>query len=281
MAKRKQKPPGQCIFCESTGVTKEHIWSDWLGELIPRRESHDQGTAAFDFDRRTKEFRLQQPMSFEKKRGCLSQRKVRKVCLNCNNGWMSRAVDTAKPVVEKLTRGIRCTCSMYDFANLIPWLAITTITQEFISTPDAIYIPIKDRKTVMDTKFPPLDWTIWIGYYGGQAWNVMGHTHYTAKLKDHEWAKVTDCYIQMGTFSVRNLFVHAVTATLPGVVAEYRQFVRDANWNLFQIWPPKSGRMSWPRFPILDGELKEIVTGFGRERLGLAVDFNPRHQHRV
>jgi len=51
MAKRNQQPQGKCIVCNRTGMSKEHIWSKWLGGLIPPREMHRQGLEAFTFDR--------------------------------------------------------------------------------------------------------------------------------------------------------------------------------------------------------------------------------------
>src|SRR6266566_295420 len=30
------KPQGRCIFCGRTGLTKEHIWADWLKKFIPK-----------------------------------------------------------------------------------------------------------------------------------------------------------------------------------------------------------------------------------------------------
>jgi hypothetical protein len=259
-------------------MSKEHIWSKWLGELIPPAKAHAQSAEAFNFDRVTNTFTVTHPTSLEKKRGCLSQRKVRKVCEKCNNGWMSRAVDAAKPVARPLILGRPSSCDESDLCKLTTWLAITSIMQEFISTPDAIFIPAEDRKTLMDKKLPPADWTIWLGYYGGELWRPMGHTHFTAKLED----KISkdagiephrpDCYIQIATFTIRNLLVHVYTATTLGLVSEYRQFVRDQNWNLFQIWPPNESPMAWPQTPILEPELGAIVTRFSAVRLGLTVD---------
>ena len=33
---RRRKPPGRCIFCGKVGLTKEHMWADWLRSYIPR-----------------------------------------------------------------------------------------------------------------------------------------------------------------------------------------------------------------------------------------------------
>jgi len=40
--KRLVKPHGRCIFCGGTGLSKEHIWSDWLSGLIPRNDEHGE-----------------------------------------------------------------------------------------------------------------------------------------------------------------------------------------------------------------------------------------------
>jgi hypothetical protein len=44
MAKRQNlKGPGKCLFCGGGAVpgnpmSKEHVWSDWIGDIIPRAE---------------------------------------------------------------------------------------------------------------------------------------------------------------------------------------------------------------------------------------------------
>ena len=29
------KPPGTCIFCGRTGVSKEHLWANWMRDHLP------------------------------------------------------------------------------------------------------------------------------------------------------------------------------------------------------------------------------------------------------
>jgi len=100
----------------------------------------------------------------------------------------------------------------------------------------------------------------------------MGHVHNTIKLEDKVskdagvYPHIPDCYVQIATYTLRNLLVHAFTATLPGVVAEYREFVRNENWNLFQLWPISDAQLTWPRFLVFDPELDLILTKFSRVR---------------
>jgi hypothetical protein len=197
---------------------------------------------------------------------------------------MSRAVEQAKPIASKLIKGDRSNCNAAELCKLTTWLAITTVMQEFVGE---VYIPPEDRTTLMENGKPPLHWTMWIGYYGGRLWRPMAHTHYTVKLEDKVSKEagaevhVPDCYVQMATFTIRNLLFHAFTATATGLVAEYRQFVRDRNWNLFQLWPVVESQLIWPRFPVLDGELKSIVTEFSRSRWNHAADLGFGRQHGI
>jgi hypothetical protein len=199
---------------------------------------------------------------------------------------MSRAVEAAKPVASQLIQGLRHNCSEIELRNLTTWLAITTVMQEFTVT-GTVYIPPEDRVILMETQAPPEHWSMWIGYYGGESWYPMGHTHNTVKLEDRVSEKtgtkvhIPDCYLQITTFTMRNLLVHVFTATELGLVAEYRKFVRDQNWNLVQLWPTVTSELIWPRFPILDGELSLIVTEFSRTRWSHTASLGFRRQHGI
>src|SRR5947208_778698 len=42
------KPPGKCIFCGGRGLTKEHMWADWLRPYIPREmQEHRSASSIF------------------------------------------------------------------------------------------------------------------------------------------------------------------------------------------------------------------------------------------
>ena len=265
--KRRTQEVRRCIFCGATGLSKEHIWSDWLKTLIARRKEHTQDKAKFDFDNTTKTFGTLEPLVSKKVQGCPTQKKVRVVCEKCNNGWMSRAVEDAKPIASKLILGERCQYNEDDLRKLTIWLAITTVMQDFIGDS---HISPEDRVILMNTSEPPPDWTMWIGYYGGRRWYPFNHTHYAIKLEDRASKKTgigphtPECYVQIATFTLRSLLFHAFTATTPSVVATYRKFISDRNFNLFQLWPSTGNRLTWHRFPILDGELELIVNQFSR-----------------
>ncbi len=270
MGKRKPKPPGTCIFCGRTGLSKEHIWSDWLKELIPRNTTHGEWSEGFEYDFEEKKFTGMRPLMEMTRQGCMTQCKIRNVCeAHCNNGWMGRAVEAAKPIASNLITGQMCKVDEGGVRSLATWLAITTVMQEFTVT-RTVMIPPEDRAELMHSNAPPEHWSMWIGYYGGEDWTPMGHLHVPVTLSkrvsenDGTESYVPNCDLQITSFAIRHLLTHVFTATNVGMVNKYREFIRDQNWNLVQIWPIIPSIISWPRFPILDGELRLIAHEFAR-----------------
>jgi hypothetical protein len=72
-------PRGVCVFCGFTGkLTNEHVWPDWLARFVieetraPWVKVNNQGIE-----------RIWDAPMFHLK--------VRRVCAECNNGWMDEA----------------------------------------------------------------------------------------------------------------------------------------------------------------------------------------------
>ena len=107
-----KRPPflhgqNRCIFCDHTGMSKEHIWPDWMEELFPRSDSdqHNQFRARFRLDPSGETIVTQ---STKTRPGHASTKHVRKVCNICNNGWMSEMEKRTKPLLLALARGEPC-----------------------------------------------------------------------------------------------------------------------------------------------------------------------------
>lgn len=286
MPKRKQKPPGTCIFCGRTGMSKEHVWSDWLKALIPDISNHADQSEWFEFDSETNEFRPK-PVVRKDHQGSLAQRTVRKVCKDhCNSGWMADAVEAAKPIAAKLIQGAACYIDNDDRTKLATWLAISIIMQEFMGSP-AIMIPREDRVSLMENNVPPETWRIWIGYYGGSKWHPIGHQRNNLsgsmgiELQNGTEIDVPDFKARISTYALRRLLTHAFIATDSNVVGFYSERVRARGFNIVQLWPINSSRIMWPRFPILDNELIDITLGIKFLSDGIQPSIGPHTQHRI
>lgn len=84
------KPPGRCIYCGGLGLSKEHIFADWLRDYIPRDATEHSMAVTIQWPHMA-DTRL------ESKTGDTHARRIRKVCVACNGGWMSELQQAAKP----------------------------------------------------------------------------------------------------------------------------------------------------------------------------------------
>ena len=165
-----------------TGLSKEHIWSDWLSRLIPPNNAHGQYWGSMHRDSGTGNIEWTELPGSATREGSVLQRKVRNVCKRCNNGWMSRVVDRAKSHTEKLILGKTTHLNRQAQIDLAAWIGVTTITQEFANRGRRPRIPAQDRLAFMDTGAPPLSWSIWVARYAGKWWAPMGHYHIPMSL---------------------------------------------------------------------------------------------------
>ena len=124
------KSPGRCIFCEGTGLTKEHVFPDWLNSVYPKRlYNKRERFRAFDPSKQADQ------VVFEFARihqGGPANRKVRVVCSECNNGWMALLQERAKPVLIPLIRGDTCRVDPDVQRLTATWAAVMGSTAEYI-----------------------------------------------------------------------------------------------------------------------------------------------------
>lgn len=264
MAKKPQAA-GRCIFCNGFNLSKEHIWSDWLTKkkIVPPQESHSQNIIYSLVNHQTKKayFRpdIQKP-----RQGSLIQRKIRCVCKKCNNGWMSKIVNSARSHAEKiiLAQEIEITPEIQKYIST--WLSLSCISAEFTHR-QSICIPDFDRNFIRENGEPPSDWYIFIGRYEGSEWSPTRYIHNGGKfavlpansndISEAEWH-----YYQVTTQVLGNFVFHAFSTTNPAVADEFgEKFAPDG---MQKIWTP-STVIKWPIPRILsDRELLNIADSF-------------------
>src|ERR1019366_6195245 len=97
-----------------------------MTELLPVVGQHHQARTLTHLDHANKTA-IVQPFEPASRQGPMTQRKVRNVCGRCNNGWMSRVVQRAKPIATLLIRGGTAELSVAHQNELASWIAIATI----------------------------------------------------------------------------------------------------------------------------------------------------------
>src|SRR5579864_5222632 len=98
----KRWPPTKCIFCGSADkLTAEHLYSRWTRRFVPRTMKKFQRLMATSFRDRS-DFALTYIP------GDVRDWSVRCVCeKKCNNGWMRRLENSARPIMVPLIQGHR------------------------------------------------------------------------------------------------------------------------------------------------------------------------------
>jgi hypothetical protein len=105
MAKRTNlKGPGRCIFCGAGGLSKEHIWSEWTYELVPPIPGGEHVKTVYQSAKHNP--KITGVESSKQRQGSTNTIKLYAVCkTECNNGWMSRLDEAAKPLLTPLILG--------------------------------------------------------------------------------------------------------------------------------------------------------------------------------
>jgi hypothetical protein len=97
------KPAGKCIFYGGPGLTKGHVWPNWLKNILPTTSPHHEITAGY-FNTFELEV-LGLPKTKEEKQGPARSRKPRNTCQSCNSGWMSIIENDAIAFATPLIKG--------------------------------------------------------------------------------------------------------------------------------------------------------------------------------
>jgi hypothetical protein len=153
------KPQGKCIFCDGCGLTKEHVWADWLKPYLPKNVVNHQISRETIFPARS--FHDVQLRS-----GSVQSGRLRIVCLSCNTGWMSVLQNNTKPILMPLILGHEFTLTRRAQTTLAAWIAMFSMVAEFIDkTGTRIAISASDRLYLKDNILAPPTMKVWVGYY--------------------------------------------------------------------------------------------------------------------
>jgi len=252
----KSQVQGHCIFCQGTGMTKQHIWPNWISrtELAAddnKGQSHERTAldVAFGTDLSTKQTTVFITPKTVIKQGTNLSQKLRMVCRSCNGGWMSQIEDKSKSVILDLQSHADIILSVEDQRKLVAWIALMTIISEFTDMPYKA-IPSSDRKYFYENKIPPSNWEIWIGKYAGQEWKLR-YSHKGLKTPDFDIEKFdvekTKVQWQSSTFVVGGLMMHVISTS-----CKFLQTLKIEYSRLTKIWPPISNPIHWHDVVIHD-----------------------------
>lgn len=218
---------------------------DWLKELFPRDEhsSHTFGTTdpslIIGVPRVTQ----------TKHHGHSGTRKVKVVCKSCNNGWLSRLEETAKPLLIPLINGERCGLTLQTQITIATWAAKTAMIAEHLR-PREKGVSEAERAWLKEHLIPPRSWIVWLAGYNGKSWRNLGMNQYRGRLQESPISSPTveSHYIHATTFGIGRVVFLVVGTTLESAPEIFSKFEGKG---LFRIWLPLPRSILWPPADIL------------------------------
>jgi len=236
-----KKPPGKCIFCEGTSLTKEHLFADWLRELFPRtsKDTHTYGTIT--------SWEPKPVFSGHVVQGHSGSKRIRKVCRTCNSGWISGIDERAKQAVTPLIKGDSIVVADEAQLTIATWLAKISMVGDSIQPYKSVVLQ-SERKWIKDKREPPPLWEVWLGSYGGNMWRDLAIFQHSGRLN---LSAVTgpgnfSGYVETTTIGIGKMLALVIgneNAALPLNIG-------NAAAVLKRIWPI-SNAFTWPRIHIL------------------------------
>lgn len=145
-----------CIFCHREGqtLTREHVYPDWLSKLYSQEVVGINEVSGDNLNRIWQ--------------GAIFQHKVKLVCVECNNGWMSDLEGGVKDLLVSLAfTHDKCVLSEEDQRKISLWVQKTVLVdnkaiggKSGFDIPASFYSKLYQTKQPIDTMLVTMGWRI-------------------------------------------------------------------------------------------------------------------------
>lgn len=250
------KPRRHCIFCDNLVDSKEHIWSQWMHDLL-------EGNLHGKYDRTTinREPDGREEISGPKgKPGNVFDIQVRAVCRSCNQGWMNAREQEVRPFLEPMIKGDPLSITADQLLALAKWCAQKFVVMEHSAigtavTPRADCVRLKN-----EGRIPPY-FRIYVGNHVSKSRSAaIRHSHTLALSKKGPIPPLGEADRNIETISLvmGKLFLHLNAARVHDFEIESAIFVSRV-WDENRIWPNPNSSLTWPHRPLLDNNGLSLI----------------------
>jgi len=229
-----------CIFCGNQALTKEDAWPLWLVKLLKNKAGRIEATRG---KQETKIWHVANP-----------EIKVRHVCSNCNNGWMSDLETRAKPIIEQLLGKDRLTLDAASQGILAKWSVKNSMVFEALRLSSSSFYVEVERRALKESLQLPSITSVWIA-------KSVKFESFFSKASDLEGIitasnNIVKSYVT--TMGFGSLAIQVLCSKLPNLAGKNIAVDTDMNpeWEhaTLQIWPVRRQRVVWPPALGLSGE---------------------------
>ena len=248
---------GRCVFCGGRGLTKGHVWPDWLNKILPKSATHhEQETGKFN----TFEAAVPGPQHVIKvAQGHARSRKPRNTCLRCNGGWMSLMEDRARGCATRLILDLPQLMDLGDQNSVASLLTLIAMRLEFLGEMRAI--SNQERDWLRYYREPSDDWKIWISAFGGDDGDEHWSRTYAAQLEPERTDLVGPeyCNVRVSTLVMGKLCAHLFYSP----IIDFRGY---EGISLAQIWPRQNLYVDTSELSVMSGrDAPFLHEAFARE----------------
>jgi hypothetical protein len=185
------------------------------------------------------------------RQGSVTTKKIRVVCKNCNNGWMSRLEESAKMIMRPVLEGHSYTLAKTEIQTLACWVAVKTIVGEHAEGQMAL-TPAADRFLLHESHRIPEYFRIFVGtHISDTKAAYVRHSTTVSRTMDGPNPPLPPGVrrnIQTVTFLVGPLLFHTIAARVADFSIDEVFVLRS----LAKLWPVPSEDVDLSLLPVID-----------------------------
>jgi len=242
-----------CIFCQGSGMSKEHFWPDWLRSHF-NTTNNDKHTSEVH----SSEAKSQPTLKSKNERpGNLITKKFRVVCETCNSGWMSQLEKSVKPLLIPLIENNDISFNQAQLTKLAKWAVMKVIVAEQ-SEDDTQVTPESDRNSFYENLVIPEYFRVYIGKHKtGHNSAYVRHSMTFALSKENIKTELNGMKrnTQSVSFLLGPLFVHVIACRVPNYEIWHHLNLQ----HLYCIFPDEHAVLSWPEIEALEQPLMSDI----------------------
>lgn len=229
-----------CMFCSGKVSSREDAWPKWLMKRFPYSDiariyaecgQHNLGN-----------WRTVKPKLI-----------VKRLCSDCNNNWMSRLENEAKPIIESILDDNTKTLDVSAQSTLALWAVKTAMVLETIDSNRPWFYSDNERRLMYSAQTIPQRTSVWIA-------KCIDHPNVYSAAKDHRTEQGNNgvhafvITMAFGTLAFQVVSIKTPAEIPSNIAVTYD--VSDGPWGqtLTQVWPV-SRNLLWPPHYGLAGEL--------------------------
>ena len=232
----------RCIFCDKPANSSEEVWPRWLTH---RFQAPGAMFAQPGLNAPPSSWRVRRP-----------ELRLRRVCVECNNGWMSRLENRVKAVLSRLLDQESCTLNSHDRLSLALWAVKTSMVLEALNSSENWRYSDLERCLLHIHETIPIHTYVWIAraVEFGSVYTMSRNLSTQAEIDVDRQVRggVTTMAFGSIAIQVRKIAIPAAISWVEQITVEERK----GPWEqaAMQVWPSNGRSLSWPPSIGLRGE---------------------------